>query len=73
MSMSAILAVIGAVLASIAGAFVAGARSSKHKRDAQDARRDADTFRKATEAQDAVDDLPDDAVTDRLRDRARKR
>lgn len=70
MSLYAILAALGSIAAAIIGAFAMGARSSKHKRDAQAARRKADTFRKATEAQNAVDDLSDDAVTDRLRKRA---
>lgn len=70
MSLYAILAALGSIVAAIVGAFAMGARSSKNKRDAQAARREADTFRKATEARHAVDDLPDPDVLDRLRKRA---
>ena len=42
------------------------------KRDAQDARREADTYRKSTEAQDEASDLSDRAISERLRQRAER-
>ena len=66
----ALLGGVGSVIAAIVIAFLTGGRSAKHKRDAQDARREADTYRKSREAQSDISDLSDDAVSDWLRNRS---
>lgn len=68
----ALLGGIGSVIAAIVIAFLTGGRSAKHKRDAQDARREADTFKRAKDAQDEMGSADDDYVSRWLRERARK-
>lgn len=53
-------------------AVIWGGGKANARRDAQDARRETETLKRATEARDAVDDLSDPDVLDRLRQRSRK-
>lgn len=72
MSLYATLAGIVSLIAALAGAALWGGRSANARRNARDARRAVETYRSATEARDAVDDLSDPDVLDRLRKRSRK-
>lgn len=49
-----------------------GARRANKNRAAKDAKQHSETLKRATEARDAVDNLDDHAVLDRLRKRSRK-
>ena len=68
----AILGAIGAVFAAIFAAFTLGGRSTANKRDAQDAKASLDTYRKSTEAQDALEHSSDDDITRWLHDRIKR-
>ena len=72
MSLYAILAALGGLVVTIAGAFFAGSRSANRKRSADQSKAALDTYRKSTEAQDNASDLSDDAISDWLRERSRK-
>lgn len=63
-----LVSLLGAIFLGIAW----GGRKANQRRDAKDAKRHNQTLKRSTEARDAVDDLSDDAVLDRLRKRSRK-
>ena len=68
----ALLGGIGSVIAAIVVAFLTGGRSAKHKRDAQDARREAETYRNARNAQDEMGSADDDYLSRWLHERAKR-
>lgn len=74
--MTDLIATLIAIIAAIGGAFVWGNRKgkidAKAKAAEQQAKADAAATQRAQEAQNEVDRLPDDAVTDRLRKRSGK-
>ena len=73
--MTDLYAIVAGVISLIVGMVLAviwGGGKANAKRDAQDARRETETLKRATEARDAVDHQSDDAVLDRLRKRSGK-
>lgn len=67
-----ILGGLAGIIAALFAAVVWGGSKANDRRDAEEAKRKHDTYRKATEAKHEVDRMSDDAVLERLRDRAGK-
>lgn len=63
-----IISLIGAIFLAVAW----GGRRADRRREAKNAKRHDETLKRSTEARDAVDDLSDPDVLERLRKRSRK-